>query len=777
MYLTPTLWACLLLGQTAGDGSPRAAPIPALPEMAPPTVLPEPKKTFSYRDSTDSSAGGRGQPPAGVPALMPDLPGTPGQVPGLPGTAGQVPGLPGTPPPRTDVAPASPYSIPKSPGEPADRTANPPAARDAHRPTSAQVVADLSRLPEGAAVVGSPLSLVQAVSHASDRSKQAAVIHAYWRLTQAVAEYHICFEADQQLGQVRAREEAGTVLLTAQAEAKAALQAARVAVSTAQYDLAAAAQLSPATALPLAANLPHAGAYRTSFEQIASRPSTPSAARLLNRTLNDNYQAIQQRLTALHEADTALAAATELYQAGLGDLQGLLRCHDALVSQQRIFMADVCDYNHRIVDYVLSVLDRPMASQALVDMLIFTEHSIRAPAGAPAQPGRSLTPSAAPDQRRAGVTPGKSGLDVDPNAVRAASSEEPVSKPTVPPRGGMRSILQHRRDDRTVAEAPAEHKTDAGVAPSLLTSPTAPLVPVPPPAESSSLPGPRTAQMQVSRPADPKNQELFSSLVEKSVASRAQELSAELNASSPASDASVKAVELRDCLRLARPADRREVIAAYWLARQRAAEHQWLLVEKAWFDQLDQPARDHRAASAAGPLETVRVRAVREAVNADLFESGIALTEAEFDLTRHCGAPAGSPWFLPITPPHAGPYDLKKGSLPPQMAQSWAVRRLLEVVPGYLDDLQHRAHATVQADVARAAFTTTYQEGNVPVETVLSQIEKETAEVRAFLQAGTKYNQSIAEYVLLVAPPTIDAETLSRALVIPRAQAPASKPL
>jgi hypothetical protein len=638
------------------------------------------------------------------------------------------------------------------------------------------VVADLSRLPEGAAIVGSPLSLVQAVSRASDRSQQAAAIHAYWRLIQAVAEYHICFEADQQLGQVRAREEAGTVLLTAQAEAKAALQAARVAVSTAQYDLAAAAQLSPATALPLAANLPHAGAYRTSFEQIASRPSTPSAARLLNRTLTDNYQAIQQRLTALNEADTALAGATELYQAGLGDLPGLLRCHDALVAQQRIFMADVCDYNHRIVDYVLSVLDRPMASQALVDMLIFTEHSIRAPAGAPAQPGRSLAPSAAPDQRRAGTMPGKSGLDVDPNAVRAASSEEPVSNPVAPPRGGMKSILQRPRDDRTIAEAPADRKTDAGVAPSLLTSPTAPLVPVPP-VESPSPPDSRTAQMQMSRPADPKNQELFSGLVDKSVASRAQELSAELNSPPQASDASVKAVELRDCLRIARPADRREVIAAYWLARQRAAEHQWLLIEKAWFDQLDQPARDHRAASATGPLETVRVRAVREAVNADLFESGIALTEAEFDLTRRCGAPAGSPWFLPITPPHAGPYDLKKGSLPPQMAQSWAVRRLLEVVPGYLDDLQHRAHATVQADVARAAFTTTYQEGNAPVETVLSQIEKETAEVRAFLQAGTKYNQSIAEYVLLVAPPTIDAETLSRALVIPRAEPPAKKPL
>ena len=116
---------------------------------------------------------------------------------------------------------------------------------------------------------------------------------------------------------------------------------------------------------------------------------------------------------------------------------------------------------------------------------------------------------------------------------------------------------------------------------------------------------------------------------------------------------------------------------------------------------------------------------------------------------------------------------MKKGSLPPQLWQSWAVRRLLDVIPGYLDDLQHRANAAVQADVARAAFTATYQEGNAPAETVLTQIERETAEVRSFLQAATKYNQSIAEYVLLVAPPGIDAATLSGALVIPD---PAGKP-
>ena len=177
MYLTPTLVACLLLGQTAGDGRSPAVPVPALPEVAPPKVLPWPK--------------------------MPDLPGTSS--------------------PRTGISPAEPSSIPKTPAEIEDRTANPSAPRESHRPTPTQVVADLCRLPEDAAIPGSPLSLVQAISYARDRSQQAAVIHAYWRLTQAVAEYHICFEAERQLRQLRAREEAATILLTAQAAAKASL--------------------------------------------------------------------------------------------------------------------------------------------------------------------------------------------------------------------------------------------------------------------------------------------------------------------------------------------------------------------------------------------------------------------------------------------------------------------------------------------------------------------------------------------------------------------------
>ena len=363
-----------------------------------------------------------------------------------------MPDLPGTPAPRNDLSPAEPSFIPKTPGEIADRAANPSPPRESHRATPAQEVAALCRPAEDATSVGGRLSLLQAISNARDRNQQAAAIHAYWRLTQAMAEYRISFEAQRRLSQIQARNEAAAMLLSSQAAGMASVQAAKVALLKAQYDLAAAAQLPPTGAPPLAANLPHAGPYRTVFDQIASRPSIPPAAGLLNRTLPDNYQAIQRRLAALHEADNALAAATEVYQAGQGDLPGLLRCHDAFVSQQRIFIANVCDYNHRIADYVLSVLQRPTTIQALVDMLILTGHGSGAPAGEPAKSGRNGTP------------PGNLGLDAEPNAVRAASGQEPLSGDSPLPRKGPKSILRRPSDDRAAAANPAGRLRDAGPA-------------------------------------------------------------------------------------------------------------------------------------------------------------------------------------------------------------------------------------------------------------------------------------------------------------------------
>ena len=161
-------------------------------------------------------------------------------------------------------------------------------------------------------------------------------------------------------------------------------------------------------------------------------------------------------------------AAAELYQAGQGDLPSLLRCYDAFVSQQRIFIADVCDYNHRIADYVLSVLDRPATSQALVDMLIVTEHS-KGARPAPAKPGRNgavnapLAPagSAGRFQRR----PCGVGLRNPFPRIRPATEEAQIDPQAVQRRPGRRPSPG--------PSAPSDRPSDAPAAPSLLPHPRA----------------------------------------------------------------------------------------------------------------------------------------------------------------------------------------------------------------------------------------------------------------------------------------------------------------
>ena len=184
--------------------------------------------------------------------------------------------------------------------------------------------------------------------------------------------------------------------------------------------------------------------------------------------------------------------------------------------------------------------------------------------------------------------PGSLGLKGEPNAVRAASGQEPLPSGIASPGKKIKSILQRPSDDRAIAASgtrPLAAGGHAGAVPRLpiarrTRGPRLRSCPRPPVPwcrcrrrrrrRCRDL-APQNADCPVHRPQD---LEIFSGLVERPMASRAQELSALLHAPDLASDAGVKAVELRECLRIARPADRRDVIAAYWLARQRAAEHQ-----------------------------------------------------------------------------------------------------------------------------------------------------------------------------------------------------------
>ncbi len=117
--------------------------------------------------------------------------------------------------------------------------------------------------------------------------------------------------------------------------------------------------------LPLPANLPHAGAYDTKFQQVyASRNPAPKA-RLLDRILPVRLKAVEKRAAAVQACQDALEAVADLYTKGQADLASLMACMGHWGRQRRAFLADVCQYNQDIADYVLTVVDPAPSARSL----------------------------------------------------------------------------------------------------------------------------------------------------------------------------------------------------------------------------------------------------------------------------------------------------------------------------------------------------------------------------------------------------------------------------
>lgn len=114
--------------------------------------------------------------------------------------------------------------------------AQPPAV--SLRPTTAQLVADALSLPPGNTIGGQPVPLVSVVATVLERQRQIEAVHAYWRLAEAIGEFHFCQERQQQIARLRAANGEATDLRTARAVATAQIREAEVQIATAQHDLA-----------------------------------------------------------------------------------------------------------------------------------------------------------------------------------------------------------------------------------------------------------------------------------------------------------------------------------------------------------------------------------------------------------------------------------------------------------------------------------------------------------------------------------------------------------
>ena len=170
------------------------------------------------------------------------------------------------------------------------------------------------------------------------------------------------------------------------------------------------------------ADLPLVGAYRTLFAELFAGQQAPQRAAMLDQALPLRNKAVEAHAAALVAAEDALDAAIELQSGGQGRLAGVVAALDALVRQQRAFLAAVCRYNHDIADYALAVVSPRTSPEILVGTLIKQNrpagqaatplptmatlptayqqpvNGAVAPPGMPNQPTRAVWPGAMPAQ-------------------------------------------------------------------------------------------------------------------------------------------------------------------------------------------------------------------------------------------------------------------------------------------------------------------------------------------------------------------------------------------
>ncbi|HET6883167.1 MAG TPA: hypothetical protein VFI31_23560 [Pirellulales bacterium] len=614
---------------------------------------------------------------------------------------------------------------------------------------------------------GKRISLADLLSRIYDRPQQAVVIPAYWKLSAAEFEYRIAADEALRLQQLLppadpSGKHASDSLLEARlAAAEARLREAELAVINQQHALADQMRLPASEPLPLAGDLPHAGAYRTYFQEKYVRVAPPRA-HLIDRTLPLLQRAIELRASAAVSAADCAEAGVEAYHAGQLDLAATVDGIGELTRQRRAFVAAVRDYNLDIADYALSVVPAGLTSAQLVSILIGPP-----PTAQRAQPA---------DPKQASL--GRGGINqAGFNAPLFAPAGQPTLAPTRPAAnlpaadGGETSSPPSANPPRRAPRRKGASTNQSGDAPRRIKS-------VPPSATSShSLAGQRhlAAKPPAEEPSaapteNAADQGLYTALRDLSPVKRAQELSATLHwtqagSESLGGESRGMATTLIDAFTASVGLDRRSVIQAYWRACERLAACQVSKSEIELLRALESAALGMRA-QPGGAEAMLHLRTSQLAAQAAAEECTVGLLNAQFALAQLMRRPLEGPWPVPTTPPHAGGYRLKVDAQPANVLQNSLVQRLTVALPLEHDVLQKHADAVVTADAAHVEAVLGFEAGQRPLDEAVTSVRYLSDETLAFLDIQTAYNLSFADYVLSVAPPGVSDSTLAGVLVV-----------
>ncbi|MEX0939105.1 MAG: hypothetical protein WDZ59_14675 [Pirellulales bacterium] len=325
----------------------------------------------------DGSEGfGPGQPdPESPSAAQPsDIPDTAADPQSAASPGGETSNPPAATPPANSAQQTPAPTQPQSQGGPA---ASEPAelvpVRNAGPSSEPEVkLRKLLTPPANDPIEGTPVTLAEALSGMNIDSQQAEVIRAYWNLSRQIGGLVAAEDLARGLDElVNSRATNDAQLALGLAEAQLAVADARVAVVEAQHDLAERRAIVTSAALPLPADRPHAGAYRTYYETIFAGRSGGQARRI-HDALTPRLRQIRAGAAAVSAADRWASEAAAAYGERRLELQQVLDAYRALDHHQKAFLDAVLQYNLDIAEYARLVAPQGTDGSQLVTMLIKT---------------------------------------------------------------------------------------------------------------------------------------------------------------------------------------------------------------------------------------------------------------------------------------------------------------------------------------------------------------------------------------------------------------------
>jgi hypothetical protein len=582
--------------------------------------------------------------------------------------------------------------------------------------------------PATGGLTGDPIGVTAVVTRLTGRSAQAESVRAYWKLAMALAGHHFALDEHQRMATLAeppiGDAAAADRLEIEQAASRARLREEELSALAAQHELAVLLGQSADAALPLPADLPLVGSYRTYFAEMFGTREPPPRLALIERTLPVLLRAIELRAEAVTAAEDAWQATAEAYASGDVGVASVADRLADLGRQRRAFLGDVRGYNDLIVEYALSVARDGSTPGVLAAMLV-----------------KEPTP---PDATGAASPPAS---EDGPTAAEPAGSEPTPALPRdgeptpAEPTGGNSPA----EDDRSV-RTPAERKPKTVRALRPDQSWYADYLAMVDPAASRST-GAADA--------------LYSGLASLSTPKRTHKLAAALHWDRSLPPAAGTPIALDEFLRIVPSGNRPEAVAAYWDVREQAARRQALVETAQLYHALVPLVLSHQE-TPARTRAMLMLRVGMLSADAAASESLANLLASQLRLTSLAGRSLAGPWLVATTPPHAGRYQLAT----PGAGASRAIRRSTVAVSTSHEVLQDLATAVIVADGARARAAADYEAGRISAEDLTASIEVQTAQTLAFLTAVTRYNLAIADYVAASQPAQMPTDQFVAALVV-----------